>query len=181
MDIDSLIRKRRTIHSYLDEAVSETVLKEVIEGALWAPNHKKTFPIRFVICSKSLKEKMLEIAIELKEIKAALSEEQKIKMHSKYLNPALIIVIQEINVDEKISREDYATAAMGIQNIKLSLWQKGFGSKWSSGEILKNPKTKKLLKLSKDEEIVAFLWAGRAAEERAAPKRPELSEKLSLI
>ena len=55
----------------------------------------------------------------------------------------------------------------------LSLWSAGYGSKWTTGSITRDPKTHEILSVdSSREEIVGFILAGVPASEPEPVKRP---------
>ena len=47
-----LIKTRRTVRNFIDRAVPESVLENIIEAACWAPNHRMTEPWRFYVLLK---------------------------------------------------------------------------------------------------------------------------------
>ena len=99
-------------------------------------------------------------------------------IRDKILNPAELIVVSIVRCsDPAIAREDYASAACAIQNLCLSLFADGFGSKWSTGKVTTHPETYEHLGIDPDlDEIIAFVWAGIPADDRKRPARPALSD-----
>lgn len=167
MNIEELIESRRTIHKYIDKRVDQKLVEKAISLARYAPNHKHTEPVRFYQVSK---EKRKEIVLahfgDLPE------------KHEKYQAPShLILVTQTRSEDPERMKEDYATLAMAIQNMKLFLHTHGVGTKWSSGKILQNPKLYEVTGVNHKEELIeALLWIGYADTTPQKPLRKDLSE-----
>ncbi len=164
MDLKTCLESRRTIHKFKNEKVNPELIDEALRLANFAPNHKLTQPVRYIKTSLETREKLFKIAVEMKEARAPLSSEKKKIMGQKYLEASDLLIITRIqNKNPMIAKEDYATLAMAIQNISLFLWEKGVGTKWSSGGILDNPKTYETLRINPNEETLeAFLWIGMA-------------------
>ena len=66
MNLSTLIKSRRTIHRYLDQAVPQEIVMEALEAAHFAPNHKHTWPWRFTIVGAETKAKIDQVALAMK-------------------------------------------------------------------------------------------------------------------
>jgi nitroreductase len=87
--------------------------------------------------------------------------------------PVLLVVSQLITEDDFRRKEDYAAVACAIQNISLSLWSEGVGSKWSSGGVTRHEETYQIADVDPvKEEIVGFVWAGYADIVPDPPRLP---------
>ena len=51
MDLAHAIRTRRSVGAFTDQAVDPALVQELIDTAVWVPNHKMTEPWRFVFLS----------------------------------------------------------------------------------------------------------------------------------
>lgn len=181
MDIEKTIKERRTVHDYQGQKVPDEIVEKAVELALWAPNHKLTNPWKFVWMGPDAREKIAEISVHLKKVKdPGMSELVQGKLKQKFLEPShLLAVLQKKSANPFQSKEDYASIACGIQNATLFLWEKGIGSKWTTGAVTTHEKTYRALNVNAEkEEIVGFLWIGYARQVPEAPKRPSLGESL---
>lgn len=169
MKLEQIIRERRTIHSYLNEEVPADIIKNALELATYAPNHKLTFPFLFITTGSIAREKISELAVELKGIEL---------VRNKFKNEgSLIFFAQKLVDDDYTRREDYATMACAIQNFSLYMWEQGFGSKWSSGKIISSPKLYEILSIDKnDYEIVGMIWCGKFKSLPKTPHRPNIDK-----
>ena len=178
MQIENLIRERRTVHSYKDQSIDESLLKKALELALFAPNHKHTMPWIFFRLGKSVRQKVKDLAIELKAKKAGaeLSKPMIQSLTAKFLNPAELIVMGQKNCESDFQKkEDYASIACGVQNISLFLWSHGIGTKWSTGEVTRDPKIYEWIGRSPDEVLLeGFLWVGIAEDLTKRPPKATL-------
>ena len=62
MEIDELIRTRRTQKAYEPGPVDRETLDELFELARWAPNHHLTGPWRFRVLGPEARERLKEAA-----------------------------------------------------------------------------------------------------------------------
>lgn len=170
--IEKLILERRTIHEYTNESVPKEIWLKALEMATWAQNHKLSQPWRFIHIQRGSREKMIELAIEVRNRKSLLSGAETESLRARYNSvPILIAVAQQKSMSFEQQREDYGAIACGLQNASLYLAALGFGSKWSTGELIQYPKTAEVLGVLKSEELIGFYWIGRPARIPAPPLR----------
>lgn len=176
MDLQEAIRKRRTIHSFNTNEVSDQIVQRAIEAANQAPCHRHTFPWRFTNVDPKQRECLFNLALELKSVDHLENASTQQKLVEKMLNPSHLIVASQVcSTEPKTKIEDYAACACAIQNLLLSLVSDGVGSKWSTGEITTHKQTYGILEMdSKKEEIIAFLWIGYGVEPNEV-KRPPIT------
>ena len=122
-------------------------------------------PWRFVRVGPEARQALVGISAELKGGSAAIGEPGLQKLRAKMLNPAELLVVSQVRHEKAdVAREDYAAVACAVQNAMLSFWAEGIGSKWSTGGVTTDERTYRALGIdAQREEIVGFLWAGRAA------------------
>lgn len=181
MDVQSALHGRRTIHLYRAQPFPEETLMRALAAATMAPNHKLTWPWRFTRVGQNTRSGLADLALRLKSAgRDEMREEQRAKTCSKVMNPAELLVVSVVREEDPIvAREDYASAACAIQNIQLSLFAEGIGSKWSSGQLTCHPETYSILGIDQtNEEIIGFVWAGIADQVPKTPQRPKMSELL---
>lgn len=186
MDALEAIRNRRTAHAYEPSTISDTDLREALEAALLAPNHKLTFPWKFIVVGpegrQALKEQKKQEALAKRANPPTESEKAMMaeRLQERMLNPAALVAFCCAKHDDDFrQREDYATVACGIQNFSIALAAKGFQSKWGTGRVSRSAETYELLKVNPDEyEIVGFLWVGHIKGELPEQRRPNLDDVL---
>ncbi len=184
MSIAELIKARRTVQVFNDHPVAEDLVRQALDLALWAPNHKLTFPWRFVIVGEKARRELADISVALKEKKkGSLSETEKLAIKKSFMTPShLVILAMKKASDPETQKEDYAAVAAGVQNAQLFLWEKGIGTKWGTGGITRHETTYRLAGMNPaSEEIVGFFWIGNFDMEPKIPGRPSLDEVMRKI
>lgn len=183
MEIGKLIEERRTIHKYKLDKVSEVILREAIRVAQFAPNHKLTFPWKFIELGPKALIKVGELAVNLKSKAAPISESEANDLRKKYATaPHILVVVQSRSADLARAKEDYASISMVLQNLGLILWNQGIGSKWSTGAITTTGELFEICQLDPAEsEIVGFFWIGYPAQVPPIRERPQLAQVLSSV
>jgi nitroreductase len=173
--IQEIIRSRRTVHEYADGALPEGALSRAVEAALSAPNHRLTEPWRFIVAGPVTRQALLAIGMDVATEggRKPLTSGFEGRLKRTVINPAqLLIVSQVLHEDPAVRQEDYAAVACAIQNLTLSLWAEGIGSKWSTERLMSHPRVYAALDIEPAREaIVAVLWIGYAAREDAPKAR----------
>lgn len=179
-NLKQLTSNTRTIHSFNSDHFDQEKLNACLELSLMAPNHKFTFPWKFIQTSNQTRKQLLELQLELKGI---TSDEERLKAESKFLNPAYLIICHLDNKDEFTYKEDFATLSCSIQLLALALRTYGFGYKWSTGNITTHDQTYNILGLDKKKSTIeGWIWIGK--EESAVPiirPRPNLDQVLRVV
>ncbi|MBU8685175.1 putative NAD(P)H nitroreductase YdjA [Bacillus licheniformis] len=165
--IRDCVRNRRTIRKFKQDPVPKEVVLELLEDAVYAPNHKLTEPWRFIyIGTESGKKKHADnLKAAFKELKPNMQEEQINKFREHILSvPAFLFVIMKEDENERVRRDDFAAVSCLIQNLQLLAWEKGIGMVWKSGEVLSHETLHRLMGLKRDERVAALLQIGYPAE-----------------
>ncbi|MCH7821086.1 MAG: nitroreductase [Proteobacteria bacterium] len=155
-----VIRSRRTINFYLQTPVPRKLIRDAIEAATWAPNHHVTEPWRFYLLGKEAIGACVglvrTIVTDKKDAKAG---EFKAKNWAE--KPGWLVVTCRKSNDELTQREDYAACCTAIQSLMLYLWKAGVGSKWTTGDITRDPRFFDIVGIDDDQEfVVSMLWYG---------------------
>ena len=177
-DLEEVIRGRRTINLYLQTAVPVKLVREAIEAATWAPNHHVTEPWHFYLLGRETIEQCLDLCRDIVAAKKGpgAAEFKREKWSEK---PGWLVVTCRRSDDDLLQREDYAACAAAIQNFLLYLWKAGVGSKWTTGDITRDPRFFDIIGSDADEEfVVGLLWFGYP-KVTPAQKRKSLDDVLS--
>lgn len=180
MQFNELLEHTRTYHSYNPTTVDQEFIESLIASALKAPNHKFTFPWKFVWAKGETKQKIADLFLESKKSKLdpELGRDEDF-FKKKILNPELIVLVQEKAQDEFTLKEDYATLSCSVQLMALHLRELGYGYKWSTGGTTRDDDLYKILALdSVNYEIVGFFLFGKCENVPAARRRPGVSDVL---
>jgi nitroreductase len=173
-DLAELIRARRTINSFRPEPVPVEVLRQAIDTAVWAPNHKLTEPWRFHLLGPETVTKLIELNASL--VAASKGEKAADEKRRRWSAvPGWFAVTCPRSGDPVRNDEDYAACCCAVQNLALLLWSQGVGMKWSTGEVTRRPEVFGWLGLSPETtRIVGLFWYGFPSE---TPKQKRLGSE----
>ena len=172
--IDEVIRGRRTVHIYEKTSIAKEDVIESLQLALTAPNHKFTFPWKFIVVGEETRQKIFDLCV-------AKSPGKEEKLRAKILNPgALVVFCCKKSEDPFTAREDYASVSIAIQNYCLAMAARGYYSKWSTGKMTTWQETYEALSVDESiDEIVGFVFAGSPAVAIPPQRRPLLDDVLT--
>ena len=159
-EFGEVLRGRRTIELFLQTPVPVGLVKEAIELATWAPNHHVTEPWRFYLLGKDSIDSCLDLVREMvtakKDAKAG-----EFKADSWSQKPGWLVVSCRHSDDDLTQREDFAACSAAIQNFLLYLRKAGVGSKWTTGDIVRDARFFDIIGMNADEEfVVGLIWYG---------------------
>lgn len=158
--ITTLLRGRRTIDLYAPEPVSTQVLREAIEVARWAPNHRLTEPWRFYLIGPTARAAIIALAAELDTAKKGERAGAARRARLEAI-PGFFALTSRHSEDPLVEREDYAACCCAAQNLMLYLWARGVGVKWTTGGVTRHPRFYELLGAEPNVElVVGFFWYG---------------------
>ena len=154
------LRGRRTIELFLQKKVPEKLVNEAIEVAIWAPNHHVTEPWHFYRLGEETKQQCLDLCSDIVTAKKG-DKAAEFKRRSLSEKPNWMVVTCKRSSNESSQLEDYAACCAAVQNLTLYLWKAGIGSKWTSGDIIRDPRFFEIVGINTDEEfVVGLIWYG---------------------
>ena len=155
-----VLRSRRTVDQYLQTRVPESLVREAIEVATWAPNHYVSEPWRFILPGAETIERIVSLNAEIVTAKKT-HEHGEHKRRLWRQKPGWLIVTCQRSADALREREDYAACCAAIQNLTLYLWKAGVGSKWTTGPVTRDTRFCEIIGADADSEfVVGMLWYG---------------------
>jgi nitroreductase len=158
MDVERAIAERRTTKRFSDEAVPAEVVRELVELAQWAPNHKMSAPWRFRLLGPQATQHLITVAPADKVPKMTLA-------------PTRLLVSCKVAGDPTRRLEDLLATAAAVQTLMLAATGRGIDSFWQSPTVAALPAARGLLGLPEDEELVAVINLGYANADRVSPGR----------
>lgn len=176
----ALVAARRSVHTFRPVPVPDAVLRQALEAARWAPNHRHTQPWRFFLFGPESAERLVALNAEL--VAARQGEAAAENKRQRWAAvPAWVAVAMRPEGDALRAREDYAACACAVQNLQLVLHAAGVGAKWTTGPVTRDPRFLALLGAPADTDVVALLMVGYPADVPAPPQRKELDEVLTVL
>lgn len=155
-NIADIIRERRAVKkNYTDKPVEESVVRELLEDAIWAPTHGMRQPWRFIFVPQ---EKLPTFA---KKVAATYSEDMQ-QNREDYLNEpnAILVVVMEEPEAQKQWDENFGATASMIQNLWLLAWEQDLGMVWKTNPHVYDPEVENILGVEDHERIVGFIHMG---------------------
>ncbi len=168
------LRSRRSIGK-LEGDVDQMQIRELIELAVAAPNHRLTEPWRFTILRGAARARLGRLWAEIVARDLPLSGEARAgvlqREAGKMLRaPVLIVASVRTDPDPITAAEDFAATAAAVENVLLGAAGFGLGAMWRTGAAAYAPEVKAFLELDPSDRIVAFVYLGRPAAEPSPPK-----------
>jgi nitroreductase len=187
-EINHLIRNRRSVFPKQFEAgkkIDDTIVKEILENATWAPNHGQTEPWKFVVFTDKGLEKLASFQSEL--YKKEAGENFKEATYQNLLtNPLkashIIAVCMKRDPNKKFpEQEEMAAVACAVQNIYLSVTAYGLGGYLTTGGVTYKQSAKEFFGLEEDDKLLGFFYLGHVAVPSVAGKRKPVEEKVEWV
>jgi nitroreductase len=167
VDVETAIRTRRTQKQYGSEPVSEAVVRELVDLARWAPNHKLTNPWRFRLLGPETRAR----------IGALVPEAEAIKLRRA---PTLLLVTAVRSDDPVLAEEDVLAAAAATYALLLAATARGLASYWRTPSCFREPPVRDLLGLAENEVVVSLVHLGPPVTEPPAKERAPVDDVFSV-
>jgi nitroreductase len=185
MKLAEVIRSRRSVSVFTDQPVDQGLVLELLETAVWAPNHHVTEPWRFVYLSGDSVAQYAAIRRDMALDVCALEDEGARRQvgdgtYKKFVCvPAYLAIIMKDDPDPETQEEDYAAAAALTQNFLLLAWERGLGTLWKT--FKNDRRLRELLSLADDERVVGWIHLGYPSGATAPTRRTPASERFIVL
>jgi len=171
--IEQIITDRRTVHNFKSEAVPpRELLLAGLEAARWAPNHHRTEPWHFYLPGPETREAICRLNAELVAVAKGDTPATR-KLERWRSMPGWLVITAARAAEPVLEQENYAACCCLVQNLALYLWENGVGLKWSTGEVVRDPRFFELLGADPAaEQIVGLFWYGYPEDVPRMSRRP---------
>lgn len=165
-EITEVIRNRRSIspEKYSTRKVHREIVENVLNNAIWAPNHGMTQPWRFKVFIGEGMKKIGAFLPELYKLKAGdtFSQKKHDKLTKRGENVSVIVAIcMEPDPEGKIREiEEIEAVAAAVQNMYLTCTAYGIGGFWSSPAFVYSDEMKEFLGLSAKAQCLGLFYMG---------------------
>jgi nitroreductase len=162
VDLEELIRTRRTHKAFAPTPVDRATLEELFELARWAPNHELTNPWRFRVLGPRA----------LAALKEAAGPESAAKLDRA---PTLVAASAALGGSDPITdEEDLAAAACATYIVLLGAHERGLGGYWRTPAVLRTAEGRAACGIPDGEHVLGLIHLGEARGEKAPPERAPL-------
>ena len=172
----ALVRARRTsMHVDQSRSVPSELVDEIVELAIWAPNHKRTWPWRFAVFTGDGRFRLGEAFATDLGLAGINDEVRLAKTRRKYGRTPSVVAVASAPGDQAMRDDDRDAVAAGLQNFLLGATAVGLASYWSSAPIVHAATVVALCGFEPDTRIIAVVylgWPDRQGLE--APPRPAI-------
>ena len=178
MSIKEIIRNRVSNSKFTNTKVDVEHIMELLDYAVYAPNHKMREPWRFIILEGL--GKINFINNYLREVKDEQKEDIKKIIDKVFQAPMVVAFVMPRNVNYVDELEDLQAISAVIQNFLLLLEEKGYGSFWKTPKYIQSDLFKEVLGLSTNEIIAGLVMVG-FVESKGQPKPRKSAKDLTTI
>lgn len=174
-DFAALVTARRTsLLLDADREVPGELIARLCELAMWAPNHKKTWPWRFASFTGEGRNRIGEAYFDDLVAAGADPRHPKLtKTKGKYARAGAIVAVGSAPDDDaSLDAENAYAVAAGIEHMLLGATAAGLGSFWGSPPLLEAPTALQLCGFEPGTKILALVYLGWPIGEMPAVERP---------
>ena len=168
MDVSSAIRSRRSVRAFRSDPVPETLLRELVELANWAPSAGNLQARDFIVVRDESTRRRLARAADQTELAQA---------------PVVIVVCTNASRISKYGHRGaelftIQDAAAATENLLLAAHERGLGAVWMGS--FEDGAGREILGLPRHARPVTLVALGWPAETPAPPERLPLEQVLHL-
>ncbi len=168
MDVETAIRSRRTHKQFGREPIDEAVVRELLDLARFAPNHKLTQPWRFRLLGRETRRQLDE----------AVGEKEAMKLGRA---PTLVLATALLSGDPHTDEEDLHATACAVYAVLLGATARGLASYWRTPAAFAEQPVRDLLGLEPSEQVVGLIHLGPAVSEPPRKERTAVDETLTVL
>ena len=155
---------------FLDEPIPDREqLHKIYQAALRAPDHANLKPSHFIEVSGIGLRTLSDVFVTYAKKHIENISAEKLEKYKKapFRAPLIIILVCETQSHKMVPplEQLLSTAAAG-QNILLALNAMNFAAIWRTGVFAFNPKIGSMLGLTKDQQIIGYLYIGTSKEKK---------------
>ena len=163
MDVEAAIRSRRTHKQFGREPVGEATVRELLDLARFAPNHKLTQPWRFRLLGPETRQRLNEAVGTTEAMKLGRA-------------PTLILATAVLSGEPVTDEEDLHATACAVYAVLLGATARGLASYWRTPAALGEQAVRDLLGLMENERIVSLIHLGPKASDPPEKERLPLED-----
>ena len=166
-NISTIIKNRRSTKpsDMNGKKIDNTVIKQLLELADWAPTHARTEPWRFIVYEGDAKTSFcLDHAALYKANtdpeKFTAAKYQKIIENGEPVSHIILVFMKRAPAKPIPALEEIAAVSSAIQNILLGAEALSISTLWSTGGMAHHPSLKNYLGLAEEDLVMGLLFLG---------------------
>ena len=122
MTLSDLIRTRRSLKAFATRPVPRELVAELLDVAVYAPNHRLTEPWRFVVADGDARGPIVDELVLIAAAKGKDPAKTRIRLDQV---PMFLFVVMRESDDPLIRDEDVSATSSVVQNVLLLAWERG--------------------------------------------------------
>ena len=182
MDFFDLVKNRRSVRKYKNQAVDKDDILKILDAANWAPSAMNWQPWEFLVVSGELIKSMgdsFKAVVEkiMRESEETAFDEKFVDFAARYGGaPVVIVVLTRASEKPNVRKANIESTSAAMENLILAAADLGLGTCWMTGPLHDENNLRRILDISPDKEIVAVTPLGYPDE---VPKlHPRLDAEL---
>jgi len=188
-EINNVIANRRSVfqQNYTGERVDDSIVKQMLVNANWAPTHKLTEPWRFVVYTldglKRLGEEQALIYKKVTEGDGTFKDERYQNLLTKTKQSSHIIAIgMKRDKNKSVPEiEEVGAVFCAIENMLLTAAAYGIGAYLSTGGVTYFEAAKEIFGLEEEDKLIGFLHIGIPKTALPEGRRKPVNEKIKWV
>lgn len=174
-ELENLITARRS-NLLIDASkeVDNAIVDRIVNTAQWAPNHKRTWPLRIAVISGDSRKTLGDTIADAMAIHGD-DEMKVIKTRGKFMRSPIVIVVAaaEGATTNETEENKYAVAA-SVQNMLLMAESFGLATLWGSPAKGANDAITTLCSMESTDHVMGIVYLGWPTQTVVAPLRPNI-------
>jgi nitroreductase len=155
--------------------VDPALVDRIVSSAQWAPNHKRTWPLRVAIFTGNSRRTLGDTIADAMAVHG--DDEMKVtKTRGKFMrSPVIIVVAAAEGATQNETEENKYAVAAGVQNMLLMAESFGLAALWGSPAKGANNAITTLSSMELTDHVMGIVYLGWPTQSVAAPLRPNIN------
>ena len=173
-ELENLIRSRRSsLLLDAEKQVTNDLLQRIIDAAQFAPNHRRTWPLRVAAVTGASRSVLGDTIADAMAMFG--DDEAKVtKARTKYLrSPVVLVVASAQGSSENETEENKYAVAAGIQNMLLMAHSLGLAALWGSPAKGANEAIARTCGFETSDHVMGLVYVGWPTQQAPSVERPQ--------
>lgn len=169
---DLISRRRSNLVIDGSTPVGDNDIDALVTAAQWAPNHKRTWPLRVCVVTGESR-RTLGDAIAGSMAARGDDEAKVAKTRTKYTrSPVVMVIASAVGASDTETIENSYSVAAGIQNLLLTAEARGLAALWGSPAKGANAVITEFCGMETTDSVIGLVYVGHPERPAAPVERP---------
>ena len=175
-ELETLILGRRS-NLLIDASreVDSALVDRIVNSAQWAPNHKRTWPLRVAVITGDSRRTLGDTIADAMAVHG--DDEMKVaKTRGKFMrSPVIIVVASAEGATTNETEENKYAVAAGVQNMLLMAESFSLAALWGSPAKGANGAITTLCSMESTDHVMGIIYLGWPKQSITVPERPNIN------